>query len=229
MRGFSLLELLVVVAIIGILASVGAIAYQSYIDAAQEEVTLEKAQKVDRAFTIDVLTITNEFDGRTELATDQDGLIDWDSKCIEYIDSAVKSLNSNNVNAYDKTIPYAVSMHKEAAWANSLSETGTDGEQRLPPLNITKLKQGQLGMQCANACEPISKPNLFYIHRCSCLGQNGCEAHVFRQGDGSAESLRYEGEVAEDKRWDEDGNILIGAHLPEWVCPKPLDAGSVCP
>ena len=76
MRGFSLLELLVVVAIIGILASVGAIAYQSYIDAAQEEVTLEKAQKVDRAFTIDVLTIDNEFDGRTELATDQDGLID---------------------------------------------------------------------------------------------------------------------------------------------------------
>ena len=52
---------------------------------------------------------------------------------------------------------------------------------------------------------------------------------MFRQGDGSAESLRYEGEVAEDKRWDEDGNILIGAHLPEWVCPKPLDAGSVCP
>ena len=33
--------------------------------------TLEKAQKVDRAFTIDVLTIDNEFDGRTELATDQ--------------------------------------------------------------------------------------------------------------------------------------------------------------
>ena len=159
-EGFRSLELLVVVAIIGILASVGAIAYQSYIDAAQEEVTLEKAQKVDRAFTIDVLTIDNEFDGRTELATDQDN-IDRDSKCIEYIDAAVKSLNSNNVNAYDKTIPYAVSMHKEAAWANSLSETGTDGEQRLPPLNVTKLKQGQLGMQCASACS--QSQNLIYF------------------------------------------------------------------
>ena len=51
-------------AIIGILASVGTIAYQSYIDAAQEEITLDNAQKVDRAFTVDVLTIDNELDGR---------------------------------------------------------------------------------------------------------------------------------------------------------------------
>ena len=51
---------------------------------------------------------------------------------------------------------------------------------------------------------------------------------MFRQGDGLLKACD-EGEVAEDKRWDEDGNILIGAHLPEWVCLKPLDAGSVCP
>lgn len=229
MRGFSLLELLVVVAIIGILASVGTIAYQSYMDAAQEEVTLDNALKVDRAFDVDVLTIDNELEGRTELATDKDRIIVRDSKCIEYIDAAVISLNSNNVNAYDKTIPYAISMHREAAWANTQSDTGTDGEKRLLPLNIAKLKQGQLGLQCANACEPISKPNMFYIHRCSCLGEGGCEAHVFKQGDGSQESAQYEMDVDEENRWDSDGNILIGSHLPVWVCPKPLDAGSVCP
>lgn len=229
MRGFSLLELLVVVAIIGILASVGTIAYQSYMDAAQEEVTLDNALKVDRAFDVDVLTIDNELEGRTELATDKDRIIVRDSKCIEYIDAAVNSLNSNNVNAYDKTIPYAISMHREAAWANTESDTGTDGEKRLLPLNIAKLKQGQLGLQCANACEPISKPNMFYIHRCSCLGEGGCEAHVFKKEDGSQESAQYEMDVDEDNRWDSDGNILIGSHLPVWVCPKPLDAGSVCP
>ena len=229
MRGFSLLELLVVVAIIGILASVGTIAYQSYIDAAQEEITLDNAQKVDRAFTVDVLTIDNELDGRTELATDQDRIIMRDSKCIEYIDAAVKSLNSNNVNAYNKTIPYAVSMHREAAWANNEEATGTNGEERLAPLDVAKLKQGQLGLQCANACSPISDSDKFYIHRCSCLGSDGCNAHVFKQGDGSADSARYESDVLPEKRWDEDGNILIGAHLPVWVCPKPLDVGSVCP
>lgn len=37
--GFSLIELLTVVAIIGILAFVGAIGYQGYLDATQDEAT----------------------------------------------------------------------------------------------------------------------------------------------------------------------------------------------
>lgn len=229
MRGFSLLELLVVIAIIGILAGVGAITYQSYVDTVQEDVTMENALKVDRAFSVDVLTIDNELDGRSELATDQERVIDRDSNCIEYVDAAVKSLNSNNVNAYNKSIPFAVNMHNEAAWANTEAAKGTNNEDRLPPLNVAKLKQGQLGLQCANSCSPISEANKFYIHRCACLGENGCDAHVFRENDGSNETKTYEAEVDATKRWDEDGNILIGAHLPIWVCPKPLDAGSICP
>ena len=230
MRGFSLVELLIVVAIIGILGAVGVVGYQGYIDSTKEEVTLDNAQTVDRAFSHDVVVIDNEItDGRTALATDQNNIISRANDCIEYVAAAVDSLNSTHKNAYDDTVPYAVSMHREAEWANNSTATGTNGEARGEPLNLAKLKQGQLGLQCANACTPISQASSFYIHRCSCIGAGGCNAHTFTQGDGSADTAKYESEVVADKRWDDSGNILIGAHLPEWVCPKPLDAGSVCP
>lgn len=230
MRGFSLVELLIVVAIIGILGAVGVVGYQGYIDSTKEEVTLDNAQTVDRAFSHDVIVIDNEItDGRTALATDQNNIISRANDCIEYVAAAVGSLNSTHKNAYDDTVPYAVSMHREAEWANNSTATGTNGEARGEPLNLAKLKQGQLGLQCANACTPISQASSFYIHRCSCIGAGGCNAHTFTQGDGSADTAKYESEVEADKRWDDSGNILIGAHLPEWVCPKPLDAGSVCP
>ena len=230
MRGFSLVELLVVIAIIGILAAVGVTGYQTYIENTKEKVTLGNADQVSRAFTHDVMVIDNEItDGRTALATDVDNIIQRENDCIEYVDAAVQSLNSTHQNAFDKTIPYAVSLHMEAHWANNSDGLGTNGETRGDPLTKAKLKRGQIGLQCANACEPISKQNLFYIHRCSCVTAETCDLHTFTQGDGSADTSKYASEVSADKRWDTGGNILVGGHLPNWVCPKPQDAGNSCP
>jgi prepilin-type N-terminal cleavage/methylation domain-containing protein len=68
-KGFSLVELLVVVAIIGVLAGVGIVAYNNYIDDADEKViqanatllakTLSAKRAKDRASTVDqILTST---------------------------------------------------------------------------------------------------------------------------------------------------------------------------
>ena len=112
MRGFSLVELLVVVAIIGILGAVGVIGYNGYIESTKEQVTIDNALTVDRAFTHDVMVIDNEMtDGRTALATDQTNIITRIDDCIEYVAAAVDSLNSTHKNAFDNTVPYAVSMH----------------------------------------------------------------------------------------------------------------------
>ena len=117
----------------------------------------------------------------------------------------------------------------EADWANTSAASGTSGETREAPLNVAKLKRGQIGLQCANACQPLSNSSDFYIHRCSCVEADTCNTHTFEQGDGSANTTKYEGEVSAAKRWDDNGKILIGAHLPDWVCPKPQDAGNICP
>ena len=230
MRGFSLVELLVVIAIIGILAAVGAVGYQTYIEDTKEKVMLDNASTIDRAFTHDVMVIDNEItDGRTALATDQNNIITRSSDCIEYVAAAVESLNTTHENAFDKTVPYAVSLHLEADWANTSAASGTNNEARDLPLNVAKLKRGQIGLQCANACQPLSNSSDFYIHRCSCVEADVCNTHTFEQGDGSSDTTKYESEVPLAKRWDENGKILIGAHLPEWVCPKTQDAGNICP
>jgi type IV pilus assembly protein PilA len=57
-KGFSLVELLVVVAIIGVLAGVGIVGYQSYTDSAKERVSLANYNSVKR-FVETELTLLN--------------------------------------------------------------------------------------------------------------------------------------------------------------------------
>ena len=63
MRGFSLIELLVVVAIISVLASIGLVGYQTYIDTSRDEVTLSDFRSLEDMLNTDKISIDNAMSG----------------------------------------------------------------------------------------------------------------------------------------------------------------------
>ena len=57
--GFSLIELLIVVAIIGILAAIGTVGYQNYIDGTREAVTENVSDELTRTLERDLILVTS--------------------------------------------------------------------------------------------------------------------------------------------------------------------------
>ena len=203
-KGFSLIELLVVVAIIGILAAVGVVGYNGYINATKDETALSNADSVSRAFQQDYISIKNDLGGPSQIGQG----VSSTTQCLAYVNTVVDKLNAIWKNAHNASDAYAVNLHDD-------DPPGSDAP-------IATLKPGQLGMQCGNPSATVDDSN-FFMHRCTCYGIESCTLHTFKDGDGSANEAKYETHVnAIDPTlaWKTDNTIKLGTHVPDWVCPK---------
>lgn len=150
--GFSLLELLVVVAIIGILAAIGTIGYGQYINSTKKATLDTNRENLSHLLATE-LNANELKDANTKYAN-----------CYELVEKIVKENNKSSKNVYtSETIPTYINGH------HSCKFTRTDPLSCPDDLNDFTFKKGQYFVMCAN---PAASPAESQIITCSCESDN---------------------------------------------------------
>lgn len=103
-RGFSLVELLVVVAIIGALAGAGIIGYQAYLDGVDTDVANTNGEQLNRAMSVDLVAINASLAARSDLF--EGSGLDGTNTCFDYAEQmAIAAQNTFGDSAYQSSTP----------------------------------------------------------------------------------------------------------------------------
>lgn len=160
-KGFSLVELLVVVAIIGVLAAVGTVGFDQYVEASKKKVFLQNYETVKRAIDFEFLVAQNGLDS-----------------AIDEVDASDNTKTGEKVSASTTCVDFLYSIqehfkHFKNPWRTDKRSVGVftsggDSGKKQGIIQITCYKGGN-GYGTGSTC-PIGKSRFnvnAYVEDCS--------------------------------------------------------------
>ena len=111
-QGFSLIELLVVVAIIGILASVGFVSYQAYINSTKSDVVKSQDNEFGRYLQQTELILDGGITASDWIESDPN----TKTRCDVFVAALVQKMNADLSNPFNNSIPAYKDGHTDPAY-----------------------------------------------------------------------------------------------------------------